>query len=108
MADETCAVTVKTLPAVADLEVKARLETKNAFLATKELVLDSAKTVNGITDSNGEAVLNLIRDAKLIDKDVASIPHYTRVGINKDGVKVNVTTVVPNSATADFADTIQT
>ena len=107
MANEQCVMTLKTLPAVADKTVTAILSCKNAFLAAgKELVLLSAKSASGVTDSAGEVALTLIRDAKMIDRDVGGTVPWEHA-VKSDDLNVETNIVVPDSATANFADTIQ-
>lgn len=106
MADETGDITFKTLPAVVDAEIVATLATKNAFVVTtKELILNSLRRVSALTDTAGAATLALLRDAKLIDKDGTTEPHFYNVTSGK--LNLNARIVVPNLATEKFADTVQ-
>ena len=106
MADEQCVVTVKTLPATENKQVTAILLCKNAFLATKELILSAARSAVGVTGTDGEVDLTLIRDAKMIDRDTGGTVPWQH-SVKSDELNVDTNIVVPNSATANFADTIQ-
>lgn len=106
MADETCDVELKTLPAVEGKVIKATLLTKNAFLVTKELVLPSFKHQEVVTNSSGIATLTLIRDAKLINRTVDTEDHHYNIESDQLNLK-ELEIIVPNTATAKLADTVQ-
>jgi len=106
MADETCDVEVKTLPAKQDAVVKAVILTKNVFLATKELVLSASRNAEAVTNASGVATLTVLRDAKLLARTVDTESHFYNVQAEQLNVS-NLRILIPNTATAKLADTVQ-
>ena len=104
MADETCDVSIRITPAVEKQSVVAEAQTRSQFLlADKKHVPE--RRVSGLTDENGVVVLALLRDAKIKDRDDAE-PHRYTVSIPRAGYSRTV--VVPDSATAELADIVET
>ena len=104
MADETCDVSIRIIPAIEKAVVEAELQTRSAFLiADKKHAV--TKKVSGLTDASGVVVLALLRDAKLKDFSPPK-PHRYNVRIPK--AKYDRTVVVPDTATAELADIVET
>lgn len=104
MANETCDVSIRIIPAVAKQTVEAIAQTKSQFLIADKKHAHERR-VSGLTDASGVVVLALLRDAKLKDRSDLK-PHRYTVNIPKAGYSRTV--VVPDSATAELADIVET
>ena len=104
MADETCDVSIRITPAVEKQSVVAVAQTKSQFLIADKKHAP-VRRVSGLTDASGVVVLALLRDAKLKDR-ADTAPHRYTVSIDK--AQYSRTIVVPDAATAELADIVET